>query len=126
MQNARLAPYRTLYGPDVSEVIGIEPSPKLLAMARAAGRSAARPLELVEGSAEAVPIETASIDTVVTTWTMCSIPNVEAALAEMRRRVALGGLNELHSPAAKRLGHRRYYAPAGGGTPNCRTRARRK
>src|SRR5262245_49859547 len=107
MRNARLAPYRTrvaasatgrvlevgigsglnlpFYGPDVSEVIGLEPSPKLLGMARAAGRGGARPLELVEGTAEAIPIETASIDTVVTTWTMCSIPNVDRALAEMRR-----------------------------------------
>ncbi len=73
------------YGQDVTQIVGLEPSPKLLAMARQAARRSAMPLELVEGTAEAIPVENASIDTVVTTWTMCSIANIDRALAEMRR-----------------------------------------
>jgi ubiquinone/menaquinone biosynthesis C-methylase UbiE len=43
------------------------------------------PIELIEGSAEAIPLENGSVDTVVTTWTLCSIPNAGRALREMYR-----------------------------------------
>ena len=42
-------------------------------------------MEFVEGSAEAVPLQDATIDAVVTTWTLCSIPDAQRALREMRR-----------------------------------------
>src|SRR6516164_6204664 len=73
------------YSRNVTHVIGLEPSPRLLAMARRASRSAARSVEFIEGSAERIPLEDASADTVVTTWTLCSIPAVVDALHEMRR-----------------------------------------
>ena len=74
-----------LYGPSVRTVIGLDPSPELLRMARDRAASAPVPIELLEASAEAVPLETASIDTVVTTWTLCTIPDAHRALAELRR-----------------------------------------
>jgi ubiquinone/menaquinone biosynthesis C-methylase UbiE len=113
MRQARLVPYRTrvvsgakgrvleigigsglnlpFYGQNVKQIVGIEPSPRLLDMARKAARRSRSHLELVKGTAEAMPIDSASIDTVVTTWTMCSIPNVDGALAEMRRVLRPGG-----------------------------------
>lgn len=80
-----------LYGPGVRAVIGLEPSPQLLRMARDRISAAPAPVELLEASAEAVPLEDASIDTVVTTWTLCTIPDAPRALAEMRRVLTPGG-----------------------------------
>jgi ubiquinone/menaquinone biosynthesis C-methylase UbiE len=113
MRQSRLAPYRCrvvsaasgrvleigigsglnlpFYGNSVSQIIGIEPSAKLLHMARAASWRTSVPLDLIEGTAEAIPIDDRSIDTVVTTWTMCSIPVLEHALREMRRVLRPGG-----------------------------------
>ena len=74
-----------LYGANVKQVIGLDPSPKLLAMARKKLGDTGAAVELIEGSADAVPLEDRSVDSVVTTWTMCSIREVERALHEMRR-----------------------------------------
>jgi ubiquinone/menaquinone biosynthesis C-methylase UbiE len=73
------------YTRNVRQVIGLDPSPKLLSMARGNLRPGLSPVEFVEGSAEAIPLETESIDTVVMTWTLCSIPDAGRALREMSR-----------------------------------------
>ena len=113
MRQRRLAPYRSrvvssatgrvlevgigsglnlpFYGNTVAEIIGLEPSPKLLDMANAAARKSQIPLRLIEGTAEAIPIDDRSIDAVVTTWTMCSIPEIQSALHEVRRVLRPGG-----------------------------------
>jgi ubiquinone/menaquinone biosynthesis C-methylase UbiE len=81
-----------LYGPQVSSVIGLEPSPELLRMARERAASAPVPVGLLEASAEALPLDDASMDAVVTTWTLCTIPDAGQALAEMRRVLKPGGV----------------------------------
>lgn len=73
------------YAATVERVIGLDPSPKLLAMTREAARRISVPVELIENGAEAIPLYNRSVDTVVTTWTLCSIPDVQRALGEMRR-----------------------------------------
>jgi len=60
-------------------------------MTERAGCAGARRLEVIEGSAEAIPLEDACADTVVTTWTLCSIADVRRALREMRRVIKPGG-----------------------------------
>jgi ubiquinone/menaquinone biosynthesis C-methylase UbiE len=60
-------------------------------MASEAGIRSAIPLKLIEGSAESIPLDDRSIDTVVTTWTMCSVPGIDQALAEIRRVLKPGG-----------------------------------
>jgi ubiquinone/menaquinone biosynthesis C-methylase UbiE len=60
-------------------------------MAKAAARKSQIPLRLVEGTAEDIPLEDHSVDSVVTTWTMCSIPEIQGALQEMRRVLRSGG-----------------------------------
>ena len=79
------------YGAAVTSVIGLEPSPALLRMARARASSAQVPITLLDASAEAIPLDSGSIDTVVTTWTLCTIPNAPLALAEIRRVLRPGG-----------------------------------
>lgn len=71
------------YTDRAKEVLGIEPHPKLLKMA--SGKSGRAPTKLIEASAESIPLDASSVDTVVTTWTLCTIPNVAKALAEMKR-----------------------------------------
>ena len=66
-------------------VMGLDPSPKLLSMARRAARPASIPFDFIEGSAEAIPLEDGSVDTVVTTWTLCSIADASRSLHEMHR-----------------------------------------
>jgi ubiquinone/menaquinone biosynthesis C-methylase UbiE len=73
------------YSRNVERLIGLDPSPKLLSMVRRNLRPDAPSLELIEGSAEAIPLENNSVDTVVTTWTLCSIPDASRALSEMHR-----------------------------------------
>src|SRR6185437_16121623 len=79
------------YPPAVRELLALEPDPKLIGMARntAAGRTQA--VSFLEASAERIPLENSSIDTVVSTWTMCTINDIRWALEEMRRVLKPGG-----------------------------------
>lgn len=81
-----------LYGMGVSEVVGVDPSPALLSRADAAAGRCRAPVALVEGSAEALALEDRSFDTVVTTWSLCTIPDAGQALAEVRRVLRPGGV----------------------------------
>ncbi len=74
-----------MYGEQVEFVYGIDPSPRLLALARRRAEEARMPVELILGSATAIPLADDAVDTVVMTWTLCSIPDPLAALREMRR-----------------------------------------
>jgi ubiquinone/menaquinone biosynthesis C-methylase UbiE len=111
MRNRQLAPYRErtlaqaegrvleigvgsgvnlpLYMNRTTEVLGLEPHPKLLKMA--SGKTVEVPSRLIGGSAESIPLDNRTVDTVVTTWTLCTIPDVPKALAEMRRVLKPGG-----------------------------------
>jgi ubiquinone/menaquinone biosynthesis C-methylase UbiE len=80
-----------LYGASVSSIIGLEPSAELRRMAGPRASTATVPISLLDASAEVIPLDSDSIDTVVTTWTLCTIPNLSAALAEMHRVLQPGG-----------------------------------
>ena len=77
----------------VKELIGLEPSPELTGMAKDA--SGALPwqdrLRFVTAGAEAIPLDDKSVDTIVMTYTLCSIPEALRALAEMRRVLKKSG-----------------------------------
>jgi ubiquinone/menaquinone biosynthesis C-methylase UbiE len=73
------------YGPGAGELLALEPDPNLTAMAQERAELAGRAVKFLAAGAEAIPLEDASVDTVVTTWTLCSIAEAAAALSEMRR-----------------------------------------
>jgi SAM-dependent methyltransferase len=77
--------------PSGTKVVGLDPSPTLLSMARSVAGDRSPSIELIEGSAESIPLPDHSMDTVVTTWTMCSIPDLRTALAEVRRVLKADG-----------------------------------
>lgn len=113
MKNERLAPFRErviggaegrvleigagsgrnlpLYGTGVDEVIALEPDASLTRIAESRAKERSRPVEWIEASAEEIPLENGSVDTAVSTWTMCSIPHLTQALREMRRVLKPGG-----------------------------------
>lgn len=80
-----------LYPPGVIEVIGLDPSPQLLERARRTKSTVEYSLELLNGSGEAIPLDARSVDTVVTSWTLCSIPDIAQALHEVRRVLKADG-----------------------------------
>lgn len=73
------------YMSEVERVLAIDPSAELLGMARKRSGGAGTPIHLVEASAETLPLKSASIDTAVMTFTLCSVPDPGQALAEIRR-----------------------------------------
>lgn len=73
------------YSREVREVVGVDPSPRLLRRAAKAGGWMPFKIRLLCQSAEHLPYPDASFDCVVTTWTLCTIPDPLAALAEARR-----------------------------------------
>ena len=79
------------YGSRVDEIIGLEPAKRLIAMAQRSADRSKVPVTLIEGSAETIPFDDARFDTVVTTWTLCSIPDGLRALQEMRRVLRAAG-----------------------------------
>lgn len=74
-----------LYDKRVEIVFGIDPSPRLLAIARQRAAAAGVRAQLLQGSASAIPLADGAVETVVMTWTLCSIADPSAALREMRR-----------------------------------------
>ena len=70
---------------NIESVCGVDPSAELLAKAGDRVASVRFPVRLLEASSEKLPLEDRSFDTVVITFTLCSIPDVGAALLEIRR-----------------------------------------
>lgn len=75
----------------VEHLWALDPSPELLKMARSSARQSAFPTEFVLAPGEAIPLADDSADAVVVTYTLCTIPDVPAALQEIRRVLRKGG-----------------------------------
>ena len=71
------------YTDRITEVIGIDTNAKLLATA--ARQEFRVPVRLILASADALPLRQAAVDTILMTWTLCSIAKVREALEEMHR-----------------------------------------
>ncbi|WP_280398049.1 class I SAM-dependent methyltransferase [Nocardia carnea] len=100
------------YPAAVTSVSAVEPAD--LGWKLAAGRLAAArvPVERAGLDGQRLPFDDDSFDTALSTWTMCTIPDIDAALAELRRVLVPGGT--LHfvehglapDPAVQRWQHR--------------------
>lgn len=79
------------YRRDIDLVIGVDPSLELLTMARKHTSWVHFPVKLLHGPAEALRLEDHSVDSVVITWTLCSVADPGRVLAEARRVLRPGG-----------------------------------
>jgi demethylmenaquinone methyltransferase / 2-methoxy-6-polyprenyl-1,4-benzoquinol methylase len=89
---------------DSSTVVGVDPSPRMLDVARAKvkARSLGARIELVEGDAEHLPLEAASVDAITIAFGIRNVADRPRALTEMLRVVKPGGkivILELTEPA---------------------------
>jgi ubiquinone/menaquinone biosynthesis C-methylase UbiE len=74
------------YSREVVRVYGVEPSPELQKLARKRSVGKAIDVELFSQSAEnPIPLRDQSVDTIVMTWTLCSIADPHRALRQMKR-----------------------------------------
>ena len=79
------------YPEPVTKVVGVDPSHTSAHLARKRIAASSFPVEFVGLSAEKLPVADASFDSVVSTFTLCTIPDVAGALTEMRRALKPGG-----------------------------------
>jgi ubiquinone/menaquinone biosynthesis C-methylase UbiE len=79
-----------LYAPDLA-LHGLDLSPEMLAIARERARSLGRGVDLRVGDAHELPYEPESFDTVVSTYTLCNVPDHALAIKEMKRVLRPGG-----------------------------------
>jgi ubiquinone/menaquinone biosynthesis C-methylase UbiE len=76
----------SLYAADrVERVLGVDPSPEMTQMAAKAAARAPFDVELISATSQDIPLDSKSIDTVLTTYTLCTIPDAVGALREMAR-----------------------------------------
>jgi ubiquinone/menaquinone biosynthesis C-methylase UbiE len=69
----------------VEKVLGLDPSPELQTMARRRAEEAGVEVDWLALSSEKIPLPDASVDSIVITYTMCTLPDAHAALLEMGR-----------------------------------------
>jgi ubiquinone/menaquinone biosynthesis C-methylase UbiE len=79
------------YPPTVTRVLAVEPADLSWERAAERVRTFGRPVERVSLDGARVPLPDASVDAVVSTWTLCTIPDLGSALAEARRVLRPGG-----------------------------------
>ena len=79
------------YPATVTEVAAVEPEPYLRDRARESAEQAKVTITLVDGTADRLPVDDASFDARIASLVMCSVPDQQAALAELHRVLRPGG-----------------------------------
>lgn len=75
----------------VESLTGLDPSAELLDYTRSEAKDRGFDMDILDGIGEAMPFEDASFDTVLTTFTLCSVQDGKQVLKEMRRVLKPGG-----------------------------------
>ena len=75
----------------VSRLWGLDPSPEMTRMARKAARSLDFEVEFIGLPGDDIPLEDDAVDTVVVTYTLCTIPDTEPTLRQIGRVLKPGG-----------------------------------
>ena len=75
----------------VSKVYALEPNPGMIRMAEQQRRRTGLDVEFLDLPGERIPLEDGSVDTVVSTFTLCTIPGVVEAIRGIRRVLRPGG-----------------------------------
>lgn len=76
---------------NISKLYALEPSEELIKIAKARMGPSSFPIEFITAGAEHIPLPDHSIDTVVSTWTLCSVTDPEQVLQEIKRVLRLEG-----------------------------------
>ncbi|MGH3072629.1 MAG: class I SAM-dependent methyltransferase [Gaiellaceae bacterium] len=79
------------YPADVTSLVAVEPDAVARAAAAERARAAPFPIEIVEGLAAPLPAESEAFDAAVVMGVLCSVPEPDAALAEVSRVLVPGG-----------------------------------
>jgi ubiquinone/menaquinone biosynthesis C-methylase UbiE len=79
------------YPPTVRKLVAVDPNPTMKRLAQKRIDASKIEVEFCQLSGESLPMENQRFDTVVSTWTLCSIPNLEQALSEIYRVLKPGG-----------------------------------
>ena len=79
------------YSEGVQSITGVDPAAELTDKAKQRAADIAAPVEVLGISGESLDLDNNAFDTVVCTWTLCSIPNPYRAVDEMRRVLKPGG-----------------------------------
>jgi ubiquinone/menaquinone biosynthesis C-methylase UbiE len=75
----------------VDKVWGLDPSSELIKRAKKQANQMPFEVELIERSCEEIPMDDNSMDSVLVTYSLCSIPDVSKALNEINRILKPGG-----------------------------------
>ncbi len=93
------------YPPEVVRVFAVEPSAACMRLAEPRIAKSSARIELAGGNGEHLDLPSDQFDGVLSTWTLCTIPDVAAALGEMRRVLKAGGalhfIEHGHAPDPK-------------------------
>lgn len=79
------------YPAHVAKVAAVEPSAVCMRIAQPRIAATSTDVELAGLTGEALDLPSGEFDAALSTWTLCTIPNIEAALAEIRRVLKPGG-----------------------------------
>lgn len=79
------------YPAEVTEVLAVEPSDVCMRLAAARIERSAAPVRLAGLDGQHLDLPSEAFDAILSTWTLCTIPDVGIALTEMRRVLKPGG-----------------------------------